>query len=176
MLTSLDFPKRFLSLWREAFCWANDHLTCKKVNKNLQCPFLFLILLHCFGLSFVHLFVFVLNDHNGGRKLSTIYNQKVDSPRFSLSVVTWRCHSFFNFIMIICWVLLSCFIIFFFYYYESFHSFTIQMISYFPITPSSNSPFYNIPLPGYSSTTTPIPHLPSPLPFACMRVLPHPKV
>ena len=47
------------------------------------------------------------------------------------------------------------------------------MLSYFPVIPSTNSSYHDIPLPNYPSST-PIPHLPSPFPFACIRVLPLP--
>ena len=47
------------------------------------------------------------------------------------------------------------------------------MISHFLVTPSTNHPSHDIPLPGYPSTTL-HPSYALPLHFAYMRVLPHP--
>ena len=43
-----------------------------------------------------------------------------------------------------------------------------------PSYPSIKPPSHDIPLPSYPTIALPIPHLPSILPFVCMRVLPQP--
>ena len=48
------------------------------------------------------------------------------------------------------------------------------MITHFLVTPSTNSPSHDIPLPSYHSTNPPIPHASSPITFVCMSVLPYP--